>query len=236
VTKISRIIWNELVPSSPVFTTASVAQRAGIKLSNASRDLTNLQKHGMVARIRRGLWALTNHPDFSPYAVVPYLFAEGEGGYVSLLSALSLHGMMEQIPREVHLVTTSQRPVLRTPVATFAFYRIERKLFGGFRPYRRTGNFDMATPEKALFDTLYFSARKGRRFAFLPEVELTAGFSHSEVERWIKQISHWPLQTAVMVRWEALANRVKRDARVRRVAPDSQRARTRARPSSTRHK
>lgn len=235
--KVARVIWNELVPKSPVFSTADVTRRAGVSLANASRDLRNLLAHGVVARIRRGLWAVPNHPDFSPYSVVPHLFAEREGGYVSLLSALSLHGMMEQIPQVVHLVTTSQRPVLRTPVATYAFYRIERTLFGGFRPYRRTGKFEIATPEKAVFDTLYFSARKGRRFAFLPEVELSAGFSHSEVERWIRQISHLPLRTAVRIRWEALASRVSpgkrprtsRDVRVRRAAPESQRARTHAR-------
>jgi len=229
VNKVARAIWNELVPQSPVFSTADVTSRSGVSLANASRDLRNLQAHGVVARLRRGLWAIPNHPDFSPYAVVPYLFTDRESGYVSLLSALSLHGMMEQIPHEVHLVTTSQRAVLRTPFATYAFYRIEKNLFGGFGSYRRTGNFDIATPEKALFDTLYFSARKGRRFAFLPEVEWSAGFSHQEVERWIGQISHAPLRTAVMVRWESLASRVRRDARVRRAAPEGQRARTRAR-------
>lgn len=206
--KVAKLIWNELVPYSPVFSTAEVMRRVGITLSNASRDLTNLQRDGMVARIRRGLWAVSSHPDFSPYAVVPHLFAERQGGYVSLLSALNLHGMMEQIPQVVHIVTTSQRPVRRTPVATYAFYRIERNLFGGFKLYRRTGNFDIATPEKALFDTLYFSARKGRRFAFLPEVELPAGFSASKVEHWIKLIGHAPLRTAVRRRWEVLANRV----------------------------
>jgi len=208
VNKVGRIIWNELVPHSPVFSTAEVARRADITLANASGDLTDLRKHGMITRIRRGLWAVPNHPDFSPYAVVPHLFAEREGGYVSLLSALSLHGMMEQIPQVIHIVTTSQRPVVRTPVGTYAFFRIEPGLFGGFKPYRRTGNFDIATPEKAVFDTLYFSARKGRRFAHLPEVELPAGFSHSEVERWIRQIGHSPLRIAVSVRWEALAARI----------------------------
>jgi predicted transcriptional regulator of viral defense system len=213
--KVARVIFNELVPRSPVFSTADVTRRTGVSLANASRDLRNLEAHGVVARLRRGLWAVSNHPDFSPYAVVPHLFAERERGYVSLLSALSLHGMMEQIPQEVHLVTTSQRPALRTPVATYAFHRIERNLFGGFRPYRRTGNFEIATPEKALFDTLYFSARKGRRFAFLPEVELSAGFSQAEVERWIDQISHSPLRTAVKLRWEGLASRISPGTRPR---------------------
>lgn len=206
--KVASVIWNELLPYSAVFSTAEVAERTGITLSNASRDLASLEAEGMVTRIRRGLWAVSSHPDFSPYAVVPYLFAERPGGYVSLLSALNLHGMIDQIPRVVHVVTTSQRPVLDTPVAAYEFYRIHKELFGGFKLYRRTGSFDIATAEKAVFDTLYFSTRRGRRFAFLPEVELPSGFSVSEVERWITLIDHPPLRVGVRERWERLADRV----------------------------
>jgi hypothetical protein len=207
VKKVAQIIWSELLPLSPVFTTAEVAERAGVKLSNASRDLAELDKNGMVVRVRRGLWAVPGHPDFSPYAVVPHLFAEPPGGYVSLLSALNLQGLMEQIPRVVHIVTTGQRPKLRTRLATYEFYRIAPKLFGGYERYQRTGNFDIATPAKALFDTLYFSARRGRRFAALPEIEVPEGFSPSEVEHWIDRIDHQPLRTAVRGRWGAIAGR-----------------------------
>ncbi len=207
MSKVARVIWNELVPVSPVFSTADIMKRTGTTLSNASRDLRNLQAHGVVTRVRRGLWAVLAHPDFSPYAVVPHLFAGTEEGYVSLLSALSLHGMLEQIPQAIYVVTTSQRPAVRTPVGTYAFFRIEPKLFGGFKPYRRTGNFDIASPEKALFDTLYFSARKGRRFSFLPELELPGEFSAAEVRRWTGLISHRPLRTAVQRRWAELERR-----------------------------
>lgn len=206
--KVSKAIWNALLPYSPVFSTSEVAKLANITLPNASRDLAKLEREGMVTSIKRGLWAVPTHPDFSPYAVVPHLFAERPGGYVSLLSALNLHGMIEQIPRVVHVVTTGQRPKLNTSVATFEFYRIQAELFGGFKPYRRTGNFDIATAEKALFDTLYFSARKGRRFAFLPEVELPDGFAVTALEDWIEKIGHEPLRVAVLERWESLAERV----------------------------
>ena len=206
--KVAQIVWNELLPLSPVFTTAEVAERAEVALSNASRDLAELEGSGMLVRVRRGLWAVQGHPDFSPFAVVPHLFADRPGGYVSLLSALNLHGMIEQIPRAVQVVTTAQRPKLRTRVGTYEFYAIAPKLFGGFGLYRRTGNFDIATPEKALFDTLYFSARKGRRFAALPELEVPRSLSRSEVGHWIKRIDHLPLRTAVRERWAAVAGRV----------------------------
>ena len=148
MSKVTRVIWNELLPRSAVFSTAEVAKRARIALANASRDLARLEKDGMVTRIRRGLWAVPMHPDFSPYAVVPHLFTEQPGGYVSLLSALNLHGMIEQIPRALHVVTTSQRPKLRTPVGTYEFRRLAPNLFDGFGPYRGTANFDIATPRE----------------------------------------------------------------------------------------
>lgn len=206
--KVARIIWTELFPLSPVFTTAEVAVRAGVALSNASRDLAELEKSQMLVRVRRGLWTVPGHPHLSPYAVGSHLFADEPGGYVSLLSALNLHGMMEQIPRVVQIVTTAQRPKLQTRVGTYEFHRIAPRLFGGHSPYRRSGNFEIAAPEKALFDTLYFSARKGRRFAALPEIEVPGGFSPSEVDRWIERIGHAPLRTAVGQRWADLAGRV----------------------------
>jgi len=101
-----------------------------------------------------------------------------------------------------------QRLKLRTRIGTYEFYRIAPELFGGYGPYRRGGNFEIATPEKALFDTLYLSTRKGRRFAALPEIEVPAGFSRSEVERWIERIGHAPLRSAVTTRWADLAGRV----------------------------
>lgn len=201
----ARAIWSEMLPSSPVFTTAAVARTTGLRTSNASRDLAALAADGLITRIRRGLWAVVTHPDFSPFAVVPHLFEAGEQGYVSLLSALNLHGMIEQIPRVVHVMTTVQRPRLETPVGTYEFHQIHAELFDGFGPYRNTGNFDIATPEKALFDTLYLSARKGRRFSHLPEIELPDDFSSGQMDAWIAEVDHGLLRQAVAERWRVLA-------------------------------
>lgn len=59
-----------------------------------------------------------------------------------------------------------------------------------------------------MFDTLYFSVRKGRPFAFLPEVELPEGFSVTEIEGWVPKIGHAPLRVAVLDRWERLVERL----------------------------
>lgn len=202
----AKVIWNELLPSSPVFATSAVAELTGSTASNVSRDLGKLEEEGMITRIRRGVWAVVHHPDFSAYSVVPHLFEGEEAGYVSLLSALNLHGMIDQIPRVVQVMTTLQRSKLRTPAGTYEFHRIQAELFDGFGPYRGMGNFDIATPEKALFDTMYLSARKGRRFAHLPEIEMPTGFSPTAVEEWISRVGHEPLRRAIVRRWRRLAD------------------------------
>src|SRR5207302_1315892 len=150
---------------------------AGVALSNASRDLSALAKAGLVTRVTRGVWSVPSHPDFSPYAVVPRLFRPPRRGYVSLLSALNLHGLIEQIPTAVQVITTVQRPGLVTPVGRFEFHRIQAELFGGFGPHRPSWSFDLAEPEKAFFDVLYLSVRKQRRFSHLPEVDFSEGFA-----------------------------------------------------------
>ena len=204
MSRFEKTLWRDLLPQSPVFTTSEAALAAAVTPSMASRSLARLAGEGVIIRIRRGLWAAHRQPDFSPLHVVPSLFRTGAAGYVSLLSALNLHGMIEQIPRVVHIVTTTQRPRLVTSVGTYEFHQIHRALFGGFRFYRGAGSFDMATPAKAVFDTLYLAARKGRRFSSLPEVLLPEGFAVAEVESWIRKIGHLPIRAAVKDRWREL--------------------------------
>lgn len=205
--KVLETLWKEILPVSPVFTTAEVAAAASMHLANASRDLAKLEARGMVRRVRRGLWAVPDHPDFSPYAVIPFLFGDPRDGYVSLLSALDLHGLIDQIVRAVQVVTLKRRPTLETPVAVYEFHSIQPELFDGYEPYGQTAMFEIAVPEKALFDVLYLSVHRGRRFGHLPELDLGPGFSVAELERWIGKIPQERIRRAVEDRWTDLVRR-----------------------------
>ena len=205
VGKVGETLAGEIPFASPVFTTKEVARAAGVSPSEASRELAILEAEGNVMKVRQALWAIPHHPDFSIYAVVPRLVSAGERGYVSLLSALNLHGMIEQIPRRVHVMTTRHRPDLVTPLVRYEIHQIQPRLCGGFGPYRGKGNFDIATPAKAMFDTLYLSTRKRRRFSALPEVEIPRTFSEAEMDEWIGRITAHSVQTAVRRRWAAVS-------------------------------
>lgn len=200
--RVTRAIWCELMPLTPVFTTARVAEITGMAPSNASRDLATLEAEGVLTHLKRGLWAIPTHPEFSACAVVPHLFQAVHEGYVSATSALHLHGMIEAAPRAVQVVTTAQRRRLRTPVAAYEFHHIQEPLFDGFGPPSDGRTFDLAWPDKALFDALYLSTRKSRRFAQLPPVALPADFPEARMEEWIARVDHEPLRRAIARRWE----------------------------------
>lgn len=207
MSKVGDAILRELIHRSPIFTTENVANAAEVRAEVASRYLSQQAKRDVITRITRGIWADSRHPDFSPYAVVPFLLgvpAAQSRGYVSLLSALSLRRMIEQIPRSIQIVSDMQRRPLRTPVGTYEFHRMHSDLLGGSEPYGQFGNFKVATPAKAIFDTLYFSVRRGRRFFHLPEIELTPQFKISELNEWIRRIRYPRLQAAVYTRWRQL--------------------------------
>ena len=201
--RIDEVVFKTLVPRSPVFTTTAVARHAHTRVDVAARSLTKLAAHGLISRVTRGMWAETRHPEFSPYSVVPHLL-QGEEGYVSLLSALNLHGMIEQIPRSIHIMIQTQRRPVVTKVGRYEFHQLSKDLIGGYEPYGRLGLFDIATPAKALFDSLYLSARKGKRFMRLPELELPSGFRRRDVDMWIRRIAYRSLREAVRERWQML--------------------------------
>ena len=101
-------------------------------------------------------------------------------GYVSFVSALHLHGMLSQIPREIHVAVPQQRRALDTPVARYVFHRLTHSRAPATVPGDRWGRFALATPAQALVDTMYASVHRGRPFAYLPEIELPVAFAPSE--------------------------------------------------------
>jgi predicted transcriptional regulator of viral defense system len=179
----------------------------GTTQSLASRALSRLARQHLLTRVKQGVWSDTKNSRFSPYAVVPYLVGRdvrSRDCYVSFVSALNLHGMISQIPGAIHVAVARQRRTLNTPVARYAFHKIDQALMGGFADGDRHGRFQLATPAKALFDTLYISLRKGRSFSRLPEIDLPRSVTDAEMQRWIGRIAFPMLRAAVNARWQEL--------------------------------
>ncbi len=133
----------------PIVETGEAATRLGLSTKRTSELLGSLQQAGLARRVRHGLWAL--NPTLDPFAVPPYLTAPFPA-YVSVWSALARHGMIEQIPRTISVCSTVEPRRTETSFGVYEIHQIVPELFDGYTGDDLRGY--LATPEKALFDTV----------------------------------------------------------------------------------
>ena len=186
-----------------VFTTREASFVSGKSPSAATQSLNYLAREGVIFKIYRGVWAQERPEALAPYAVIPYLFPTHRA-YVSFISALHLHGIIEQIPQVITLASTAHGRTIRTAVGVFHAHRIAPSFFSGFVWYKGSGSFLIAEPEKALVDSLYLSAYRSKRFGNFPELHFPDGFSFKKVREWANKIPSQRARVYVKKRLETL--------------------------------
>jgi len=172
----------------PIFTTFELATISGKSLSTTTQALNYLQRQGVIFKIHRGVWGEVGSDRISAYTVIPFLFPRTRA-YVSFISALHLHGIIEQIPQVITLASTTHTKTIKTSIATYAVHRIAPLFFDGFTWYKGTESFLIAEPEKALVDCLYLSARKIKQFRHFPELHFSKSFSFRKAQKWVRRIA-----------------------------------------------
>lgn len=188
---------------TPVVTTSDAVALLRLSTPAATRTLGRLASAGLVRRLRRGLWGLG--PSIDPYVLAGYIAAPSPA-YVSLPSALYLHGLTEQIPAVVYVISLGRSQRVRTSIATFSVHHVAPEMFGGFEVDARSG-IRLATPEKALADVLYLSGTRSRLFAALPEIELPPRFRWSTVRAWLRRAPSSRLRAMGLERLASLRRR-----------------------------
>jgi predicted transcriptional regulator of viral defense system len=167
----------------PVIETADAAAALGQSTAAASMTLSRLVASGLVTAVRHGTWWIVGAVD--PYRLPDYLTAPLPS-YVSLQTALHVHGLIEQIPEVIYVVSLARSQRVPTQVAAFSIHHVAPEVFGGFE--ENAAGVKLATAEKALFDVAYLSAGRSRLFTSLPELELPRGFRRAELRRWLARI------------------------------------------------
>lgn len=175
----------------PVVSRSEAIARFGVRPARASQILRSLHEAGLVTRLGKGLWLV--ELDADPFSLPPYLTSPYPS-YVSMWSALSRHGMIEQIPRQVYVASLDRPREIKTPVAVYSVHHLAPEVFGGYAGSAERGY--IATPEKALFDTVYLRAAR-RGAVHLPELELPESFDTQELEGWTTRITSPRLRTMV---------------------------------------
>jgi len=187
----------------PVWTTREIAVLSSSSLSNVTQGLNFLARQGLIFKVYRGVWAEAGNESLTPYSVIPLLFPRHRA-YVSFISALHLHGIIEQIPQIITLASTVHTKTIHTKVGIFSIHQIAPSFFDGFNWYRGSGDFLIAEPEKALIDALYLSARKKKQFRYFPELHFSKSFSTNRAKHWVSKIPGSKIRSCVKARLNAL--------------------------------
>ncbi len=186
----------------PIFTTSEISYYSNSSFSNTVQTLNRLAEEKVIFKIYRGIWGIEfGNQHISPYRLIPFLLPNHRA-YLSFISALHLHGIIEQIPQVVTVASTSHTRLIKTSLGVFAVHRIHPSFFKGFGWYRGKDSFLIAEPEKAFVDCLYLSVKKKKQFAYFPELHFSERFSFKRAEKWASEISSLRVREAVLKKIE----------------------------------
>ena len=191
----------------PVFTSHELTAVSGKSASGVTQSLNRLARQGLLIKVYRGVWAEPGPRGLSPLEMIPYLFPQRV--YVSFISALHLHGIVEQIPQVITLASLSHSNTIRTKAGVFSVHQIAPAFFGGFDWYKGDGSFLIADPEKALIDSLYLSSRKKKQFGYFPELHFPAAFSFKKAAGWARRIPEKKIRQYVFKKLDSLVEKRK---------------------------
>jgi predicted transcriptional regulator of viral defense system len=185
---------------APVFTTRDAAARLRVPNGHASVSLARLAAAGHLVRLRRGVWALPGRVDA---LAMPEHLTAPLPAYVSLQSALYLHGMISQMPAVTYAVTLARTRRYATPLGVVSLHHVRPTFFFGFEDRGDAGG-RLATPEKALVDFLYLAPARSKLFRALPELAWPRSFRVNAARDMVRRIEPARRRASVAAKLDAL--------------------------------
>jgi predicted transcriptional regulator of viral defense system len=147
-----------------------LAPKVGLKDAYLWEALYHLRRNGWIVSLRRGLYALSpTVPGVTPAHEFEIAMALVEPAAISHWSALHHHGLTEQAPRKVFVLTTTNAsvPRMRGPKAkrngqgfrvgdtTYQFVQVRpKRFFGTERVWIGEARVTITDPERTLLDGL----------------------------------------------------------------------------------
>ncbi|PIS23402.1 hypothetical protein COT49_00320 [candidate division WWE3 bacterium CG08_land_8_20_14_0_20_40_13] len=132
----------------------TLAQVTGYSNKNTLYKIAGrLVKAGILKNLMGGKFVLGEFKAES-FEIANYLY---QPSYISLESALSFYGILPQFSYTISSITTKKTKKISVDGKEFSFSSISPSLFWS---YKKEKNFLIASPEKALLDSLYFSLKK----------------------------------------------------------------------------
>lgn len=134
------------------FTVADFERILGLGRDSLYVTLNRLVKSGMLVRLRKNVYTVFTEPVDAERIANEWYFP----CYLSFESALSRYGILSQIPYTLTFATSRSSKKMDVGDFEVEFRHLKGDLFFG---YVLENGKNIATPEKALLDELYFMSR-----------------------------------------------------------------------------
>jgi len=148
-------------------------------------------KKGYLENITRGIYRIIDFEIKDPFVLANFIYSPS---YLSLETALNYYSLIPDVPFGITAVTINKTKILKTKnYGIFYFHCLKPSLFFGFQTVL-VGNYsyNIATPEKALFDYFYLKAGKTISPAgFIEEARLSLSkkFNFLKIKKWSKFVT-----------------------------------------------
>ena len=154
--------WPKAIASesktSAVIQVDDYARRYSLSRRAVNAALRRQETKGLVERVSNKIYINKLARDFTPRDLLSTLRPDS---YVSLDSALSDFGVTTQVPYALTCVSSKYVRNIKTKTIQITFRRLKKDLYWGFTTKKtRYGTYNLAEPEKALLDWIYFKSAK----------------------------------------------------------------------------
>lgn len=145
--------------TSPLVRVREVASRYHRSLSATGQALQRQERRKLLEKITDGAYVNKLAAGVSPREICNVLVPES---YISLATAMAEWGVSTQNPAATTCVTALRGRKIRTSSVNIVYRKISRDLFWGYaRKKGRYNAYNIAEPEKAFLDWIYFRLKDG---------------------------------------------------------------------------
>ena len=135
-----------------IYTLSDLKKFLGVKKDNSVyQAIKRLKENGILESLRNGVYKVKDIPS-NDFVIANSLYSPS---YISLESALNYYGILIQTPYIISSVTTRRNKLIKSGNKEFTFFHLSNDYFFD---YIKEKDFLIATPEKALIDTIFFQA------------------------------------------------------------------------------
>jgi predicted transcriptional regulator of viral defense system len=132
-----------------VYSVQQLANLIGKSKDIAKVYMSRLVKKGLARKIIRGRITFVD----DSYVIAAQIY---EPSYISLVSALLFHEMIQQVPKNIECV--SPKNSRRYVDEGIVYHKIPPSLYYGYERYKKSGSYIfVADPEKAVIDGIYLN-------------------------------------------------------------------------------